>query len=80
MSLLYNKYHCTTLGHSHLWSGWGGEGGGREESVDTIQVKQHLCLILQAAEVRAMRSEVTELKRMLVTTKSKTESLATQVK
>ncbi|CAI8057731.1 TNF receptor-associated factor 3, partial [Geodia barretti] len=34
---------------------------------------------LQVAEVRKMRSEVTELKKMVVTTKSKVESLTTQV-
>ena len=36
-------------------------------------------LSLQVAEVRKMRSEVTELKKMVVTTKSKVESLTTQV-
>lgn len=34
---------------------------------------------MQVAEMRKMRSEVTELKKMVVTTKSKVESLATQV-
>lgn len=37
-----------------------------------------LC-VSQGAEVRKMRSEVAELKKMVITTKSKTESLATQV-
>lgn len=37
-----------------------------------------LC-VPQGAEVRKMRSEVAELKKMVITTKSKTESLATQV-
>ena len=36
-------------------------------------------LSLQVAEVRKMRSEVTELKKVVVTTKSKVDTLATQV-
>ena len=42
----------------------------------------YMCIVcneIQGAELRKIRSEVAELKKMVVTTKSKTESLATQV-